>query len=285
MKLLRYKVTSNSSFISYPKGDMIFGQFASMLFLKNDITLQNYLEEKPKIIFSDFLPMDYVMKPSLPLSFFDVKDSDKKEFRKKQYISLKNLQDAKLKECEAIEFIQTKTVIKNSINRKTFSTDHKGMFAPYGIEEINFKKEINLYVLYDENSFSTSQITSSLQEMGRVGFGKKSSIGKGQFSIKLDDDFKGFKDIKSSYYMTLSPTILNNKDDFIQKAYYDTFNRYGKHSNSNTPFKKPLLMAQSGAVVKLKEKKEYIGKAINNGYKNTSFVQGYSIVIPFKLEG
>jgi len=284
MKLLRYKITPKSSFISFPKADMIFGQFASMLFLQKDTTLEKYLEEEPKIIFSDFIPDKYTMKPSLPLSFFGVEDSDKKVFRKKQFISLEKLQDGKLKECEIVEFTQIKTVIKNSINRKTFSTDDSGVFAPYGIEEINFLKEPNLYVLYDENSFSSKQITLLLKNMGRVGFGKKNSIGKGQFTVALDKNFKGFNNFKTSYYMTLSPSLLNNKKDNIEKAYYDTFNRFGKHSNSNIPFKKPLLMAQSGAVVKMNEKKQYIGKAINNGYENISFVQGYSIVVPFKME-
>ena len=30
--------------------------------------------------------------------------------------------------------------------------------------------------------------------------------------------------------------------------------------------------------------KEYIGKALNNGYDKTSFVQGYSIVVPFEYK-
>jgi len=284
MKLLRYKITPTSSFVSFPKGDMLFGQFASMLFLKGDDTLKNYLTTEPKIIFSDFLPRGYVMKPTLPLSFFGVNDSVKKEFRKKQFISLENLQKGKLQECEEVTLTQVKTAIRNAINRKTFSTDDSGVFSPYGIEEINFLKEPTLYVLYDEDSFSSQKLTSLLQEMGRVGFGKKSSIGKGQFRVELDENFKGFENISSSYYLTLSPTLLNGQKN-IEKVYYEIFNRFGKHSNSNNAFKKPLLMVQSGAVVKLKKQQEYIGKPINNGYKELSFVQGYSIVVPFEMEG
>ena len=41
-------------------------------------------------------------------------------------------------------------------------------------------------------------------------------------------------------------------------------------------------MADSGAVVKVDEKIRYFGSALNNGYENKpSFLQGYSIAIPF----
>ncbi len=284
MKLLKLIIEPKSSFLSYPKGDMIFGHFAYHLFLEKNEILKDYLSEKPKIIFSDFLPDDYITKPTLPLEFFDISDSDKKEFRKKLWIHITKLQSGNLKECESLEFLTTKTVVRNSINRNTFSTDDSGVFAPYGLEELNFKRKISLYVLYDESGFSKEYIETMLSKIGRYGFGKKSSIGKGQFEVKIDKNFTNFKDIKTSYYLTLSPSLLNNKDDNIKKAYYDVYNKFGKFSNSNTPFKKPLLMAQSGAVLKLDSKKEYIGKAIDNGYENVSFAQGYSIVIPFKFE-
>ena len=80
-------------------------------------------------------------------------------------------------------------------------------------------------------------------------------------------------------------TILHKSKDLIEKAYYNTFNRFGKYHSTSTPFKKPLLMADSGAVVKLKSQKQYIGGDIANGIKSQSLVQGYSIVVPFKLKG
>ena len=45
-------------------------------------------------------------------------------------------------------------------------------------------------------------------------------------------------------------------------------------------------MADSGAVVKLKAKREWIGGGVYNGIgENKSLVQGYSIVVPFRFEG
>ena len=281
MKLIKFKITPKSSFISFPKGDMIFGFFASELFLDGDKRLENYLDEKPKIIFSDFLPNNYLPKPTLPLEFFGVDDSQKKEFRKKSWIEIDKLQRGNISDVEKIEFYKTQTVIRNSINRKTFSTDDSGVFAPFALEELRFLESVSLYVMFDENSFNQKEIEDRLNRMGKIGFGKKNSIGKGQFEAKLVDNDIDL-DIKSNYYLTISPTILNN--DNIEKSYYDIFNRFGKFANTNNPFKKPVVLAQSGAVIKLKDNQKYIGKAINNGYNRVSFIQGYSIAVPFDFK-
>jgi len=280
MKLVKFIITPLSSFASLPTGDMIFGHFAKFLYPK-DKRLDNYLQT-PQIIFSDFLPDGYFMRPTLALDKFGVSDSDKKDFRKKEFIKIDKLQEGDL-ECEEVKFFETKQVIRNSINRKTFSTDNSGVFAPYGLEEIYFKEKIALYCLYDENIFNKEEIEKILTTIGKSGFGKKSTIGKGQFEIKIDKNFKGFKKIDSNYYITLSPTIFS-KDDEIESCFYDVWSKFGKFYTSNTPFKKPVVFAKSSAVVKLKKQKEYIGKALNNGYDKTSLVQGYSIVVPFEYK-
>ena len=155
------------------------------------------------------------------------------------------------------------------------------------IEEITFLKQPVLFCMYNEESFSIDEITATLRNIGKNGFGKKSTIGKGQFDIEIDSSFKGFKNIDTNSYLTISPTILNNQN--IKNGYYNTFNRFGKYVDSKSPFKKSILMADSGAVVCCDDKKEYIGRAIDNGIiangiKRPSFVQGYSILVPFKFD-
>jgi CRISPR-associated protein Csm4 len=282
MKTIKIKVNPKSSFITFPKGDMIFSYFTYLLFLEKNYILEDYLEnENPKIIFSDFLPNGYFAKPTLPLKSFNVEDGDKKDFRKKEWIKIENLQNGKLEKCEEIEFFKEDSIIRNQLNRKTFTTDDN--FAPYSTNEIIFTYEPVFYCMYDETIFEEKYILEILTKMGKNGFGKKSTIGKGQFEIKKDENFEGFKKIETDYYLTLSPTILNSSK--IKRSFYSTFNRFGKYSNSNTPFKKPILMAQSSAVLELEAKKEFIGKSINNGIKNISFLQGYSILVPFKFDG
>ena len=285
MELIKVKIIPHSSFVTFPKGDTIFGHFAYHYFLKGEDTFSNYVNEKPKIIFSDILPDGYLYKPTLPLKAFGIDESEKKEFRKKSWIEISNFQNNKLQNAKELSFTKIEIKTRNSLNRVSFTTDDSGMFAPYSIEEITFLYQPVIYIMFNKDSFKKEDIIKRLNIIGKVGFGKKGSIGKGHFRAKIDKDFKGFDEVESDYYITLSPTILHKSKDIIEKAYYNTFNRFGKSHSSKEPFKKPLLMADSGAVVKLKEKREYIGGAIDNGIKRQSLVQGYSIVVPFKFKG
>lgn len=286
MKLIKVKITPYSSFVTFPKGDIIFGHFAYHSFIQGEKMFENYTDEEPKIIFSDILPDGYFYKPTLPLKSFDVDDSEKKEFRKKSWINLEDLQKGDLIKAQELNFYKTEIKVRNSLNRVTFSTDKSGEFAPFSLEELTFTYQPVIYVLFDEDSFFSEEIVKRLNFMGQNGFGKKGSIGKGHFTAEIDESFKRFDEdeVESDYYLTLSPIVLN-KQPYIDKAYYNTFNRFGKYHSRSTPFKKPLLMADSGAVVKLKEKRTWIGRGIDNGIVQQSLVQGYSIVVPFKFDG
>ncbi len=284
MKLIKVKITPHSSFVTFPKGDTIFGHFAYHTFEKDKTVFKNYVDEKPKIIFSDILPDGYLYKPTLPLKAFDVDESEKKEFRKKAWITIESLQQGELLKAKELSFYKTDIRTRNSLNRVTFSTGGEG-FDPFSLEEITFLYQPVIYVMFDEKFFDEDTIIERLNIIGKVGFGKKGSIGKGHFKAEIES-FYGFDEVESKckYYLTLSPTILNRQPN-IKKAYYNTFNRFGKSHSSQTPFKKPLLMADSGAVVKLEKREDYIGRGIENGINTQSLVQGYSIVVPFKFKG
>jgi len=239
MKLLKFKIIPKSSFASLTVANMIFGHFAKFLYLKQDTRLDAYLDST-SIVFSDFLPDGYVYKPTLPLDRFNVNEDNKKEFRKKEFIKIDDLQDSKLDRCQKINFFSQKQVIRNKINRNYFTTGD-GDFAPYPIKEHEFKTNICLYVLFDETVFKVDEIKSILNEIGRSGFGKKSSIGKGQFEVVLDTNFSGFREVNSNYYITLSSVIF--KKDEVQEAYYDVDTVFGKFYSQGTPFKKPVIFS------------------------------------------
>ena len=292
MNLIKVKITPYSSFASFPKGDMLFGQFAYNSFLKGENIFEDYLSSDPKIIFSDFLPNEYLYKPALPMDSFGVEEDDKKEFKKRNWIKIESLKkgikienNEDFKPYEDLKFIKEKLAVRNSLNRTNFRTgDGDDGFAPHSLEEIEFLYQPVVYVMFKE-PFSSDDIIDRLNEIGKVGFGKKGSIGKGHFKAHIDKSFNGFDELDSDHYLTLSPTILHKSKDVVEKAYYNIFNRFGKYHSTSTPFKKSLLMADSGAVVKLKEKKKWIGGAVDNGIGKQSFVQGYSIVVPFKFDG
>ena len=284
MELITLKITPLSPFVTPPKGDTIFGQILSYLFLNGNTIFQNYLNDKPKLIVSDMMPYGYVYKPTLPLDCFKLKDDeavDKKILRKRDFISLENCQKGNLHLCEKVDYLKKSATIKNKINRLSFTTDGKE-FSPYGMEELTFTKELWMFILAEANI--KDLIINTIEQIGNYGFGKEANIGKGQFKAEVINS--NIQDNNSNFYMSISPTILN--DENIQNAWYEPFTRFGKfglNNADNNPFKKPVIMADSSAVVMLKEKKKYFGNSLDNGIKNKpSYIQGYSIAIPIKIK-
>ncbi len=285
MELLTLKVTPLSHFATLPKGDTIFGQIVAYLFLGGDKTFENYLEVEPKLIVSDMMPYGYVYRPNLPMDCFKTDKSeevDKKDLRKRGFINLKNLQNGDLHLCEKISFKDEFITVKNSINRVSFTTDGAD-FAPYGVDEKCYFKHLWMFILVD--SSIKDKILTTISQIGKFGFGKDGNLGKGNFEVEIIEN--DIQSIDSKYAMSISPTIL--KDDNIENSWYEPFTRFGKFGLNNAhtnAFKKPVIMADSGAVVRLKEKVDYFGSCLNNGFENKpSFLQGYSIAIPFILKG
>lgn len=283
MDLITIKIKPLSPFATIPKGDTLFGQIVAYFFLNGDNTFENYLDEKPKLIVSDMMPLGYVYKPTLPLVCFSSigDDVDKKKLRKRKFISLENLQNGNLNLCEKVEYMEDIVSIKNSVNRTTFTTEGDN-FSPYGLQERVFSKELWIFMLVDNNI--KQKVLNTLVQIGKYGFGKDGNIGKGNFEIEEMD--QTVRNPDTSYYMSLSPTILKNEN--IMQSWYEPFTRFGKfglgraHTNA---FKKPTLMADSAAVVKMKEPEQFFGVSVNNGSESkVSFLQGYSIAIPILIK-
>ena len=293
MELLTLKITPISTFATLPKGDTLFGQIVAYFFLNGDNSFENYLNEKPKLIVSDMMPINYVYRPTLPIKCFENpngNEADKKLLRKQRFISLENLQNGNLHLCEKVDFVDEIVSIKNSINRTTFTTDGNN-FAPYGMRESLFFKKLWMFVLVDTSI--KNKVLEIIEDIGKFGFGKKANLGKGNFDIELIST--QIKSVDTNYFMSISPIL--QKDNNIEYSWYEPFTRFGKlglHNAYTNAFKKPVLMADSGAVVKLKESKQFFGSCLDNGVdivddrgdtkRKVSHLQGYSIAIPIGIK-
>ncbi len=291
MKLYKTTLTPTSNFATTIKGDTLFGQICWMIryAFKNErleLLLSNY-EIAPFLVVSDGFAAGFIPKPSLPSKLLNENSDDKKINRKKIWLALSAFQNGEFNKAktdnEINNVLKTKAVIKNSLNYKTFTTDDNGTFAPYAEEEIYLSPQ-DIYFLIDESRFTIEELKDIFAILSKVGYGKNSSIGKGFF------EFSNLEEVKlnqtSKTFMTLSPAVLVEQN--IKTSYYEPFTRFGKHganlANKN-PFKKPLLMANSGAVVIFDEvyNKPYIGKAIKGHSDHSNTVhQGYAIVVPTK---
>ncbi len=265
MKLYSLNITPLSSFLTIPKGDILYGQILSFLAFKEDVE-----EFKEDFVISDMMPFNYFYRPILPLEYFN--EEDKKELRKKKFITLKSLQKDLIP--EKVYFENKDIVIKNSINRLTFTTSNG--FDPFSIEEINYTK-MWMFLMCKEDKKEI--LLNTIEKLGKYGFGKKSSIGKGQFRIDEIKEYE-FNNIDTSTYLSISPFVKEQDDEI----YYEPYVKFGKYglNRAKNPFKKPVILCDSGSVIKLNSKQKVYGKILENGSVEKSYTQAKTILVPMK---
>ncbi len=183
----------------------------------------------------------------------------------------------------------------NSINRILGTTGEGDMFSPYTVDQVVFVPGATLAIFAGlREDIKIEQLTTALSRIGKTGFGKDASIGLGKFEVAGFSEVKieelGVENFNALY--TLSPS-LPQENEFTD-IFFTPFVRFGRHGDilatSGKPFKNPVIMADEGAVLILREnaiKKPYIGSAIRDLSKanKETVCQGYSLFIPIKVEG
>ena len=292
MKLYKTTITPESSFATPLKGDTLFGQmcWAIRYSFGND-KLKNLLEnykndKKPFLVVSDGFAQGFLPKPKMPGELLSEKSEDKKENRKKIWLTISELINGEYQNARTDEEIKHKEKVHsqmhNSINYKYFHTTEG--FDPYGVELFSIPKK-DIYFLIDEEQFNKEMLEKSFEMLKKIGYGKDTTVGLGRF------DFEPFEEIvfkqNSKTVMTLSPFFPDEKE--YEKFFYEPFIRFGKMGGNRATtnaFKKPLLLADTGSVIKMTDRfeKNYIGRAILDVsliYKDTVH-QGYAITVPIK---
>lgn len=295
MKLYKTTITPLSSFGTTLKGDTIFGHICWAICLKNKNRLNELLkgyEKEPFLVVSDAFVSGYFPKPTAPSTMLGENLADKKVNRKKVWLNWEDLQNGDFSLAKSDDELEKPMVtflsIKNKINRLTFTTDG-GDFAPYSMSEYMTVPQ-DVYFLLDTDKMNLDELKDAFSLVGKMGYGKKASIGKGRFEVGEFCEIESFFNENSNAFMTLSPSSLEN----FSEIYYEPFTRFGKHGASlasDKPFKSPVLLAQSGALIvpnddeKTKiQKAAYIGKGIKGHSSHEESVQqGYAIVVGTKV--
>ena len=291
MKLCKTTITQQSKFVTPLKGDTFFGQLCWMVVFKyGEERLQKllkYYQNKPFLIVSDGFAKGYLPKPKLPSVYLNEDVDKKKENRKKIWLTDTDLQNGNFniaKTNDDISNIDDEAEnIHNSLNYKTFRTD-KDNFAPYSIINYTFSQK-DIYFYIDEELFSKDELNEILALLSEYGYGKDNTIGKGRFSF---DELKEVNiEFSSKTVMALSP--FSPEGIKAKEIFYEPYTKFGKMGANRAyknPFKKPIILADSGSVVVFEEqfKKPYIGKAIYDieDIYNDVIHQGYAITIPIK---
>jgi len=284
MKLLKVTISPKSLFGSKIEGDMLFGQICWHIAYKDEKLLEkllvNYAKE-PFLIVSDAFKSGYLPKPKLPSHILKERDKTKKKYyRKKVWLEIDDLLNGRFEKAVEGSFVKSRYEVKNSINRKT-STTQGDMFAPYTVEYLEYEK-FDIYLLIGKEK---DLIIEKLQEIGEIGFGKDASTGKGRFEIENIEDVSHFFNLKTNTYVSISSFCM--KDNSCENVYYEVYTKYPKtRGDLSNPFKNPLILAKTGAGIVCNEEIRFIGNAITNFSNNSKIVhQGYAITLPITQNG
>lgn len=290
-------------------GDTLFGQLCWTLrhSYGNDrlnSLLQGYLEGRPYAVISDAFPAGYIPLPALPSFFWEQdKKADRKALKAKRWIDrdsqtlpLTQWQLNALSENDIVQmqdekrrgsFSVNEICVHNTIDRMTGTTG-TGMFAPYASSKTWYTSQCQLqcYVVLDENRLTIDELTENLATIGNTGYGRDASVGLGKFRITNTEKHDWIRQ-SGITCMTLAPCAPQDMHWSPQQSYYRIHTRFGRHGDmaacGNNPFKRPLLMAQTGAIFTLE--KENSNPWIGQGIGGVSFMdshtvhQGYAPVI------
>lgn len=290
MRLYKATITPLSRFGTPLHGDTLFGQICwALRFIRGEERLNELLSlygKRPFLIVSDAFAVGYLPKPKMPSFMLGESPRQKKENREKLWLTLDELQKGEFAKARSDKEIgsDTKTLytMHNSLNYKTFMTSADGRFAPYEEEELSFGSR-EIYLLIDETQIGKEEIKEALRFVGESGYGKNATIGKGRFECGEFIEVKITN--RSQYVMSLS-SFCAKKIPAIE-IYGEPFVRFGKFGADRAykkAFKRPLLLASCGSVVRFDSffEKAYIGQAITgvSDFYTDAVHQGYAIAVP-----
>jgi len=311
MDSLRIIISPETAFGSPIKGDTLFGQGCWMIREtwgehRLQQCLQGYTDQQPFLICSDAFPKGYIQRPEYPLSVYESVQADRKQLKKRLCLALDDLDKPvsswlSLYRTDGEIFAEENYTCRhlqqhNSINRMSGTTGND--FAPYQMEQTWYAPDIllDIWLQYDRTKISRQEVIDTIKRIGQIGYGRDASTGLGKFTLKSDSDEKLYHAEHANSCITLAPAILSGQGFVSDKSYYSLFTRFGRHGvqtiATGKPFKNPILMADTAAVVytpKIPEK-NHIGKGVGTAGKLSKALpdtvhQGYAPCIKVHHEG
>lgn len=313
MNLYRISISPLTAFGTPIVGDTLFGQFCWGIVqrygeAKLAACLEGYTDDNPFLILSDAFMQNYLPLATLPSSYWTAgEETDRKKLKKKKWLPIEALDgDSRLWQSRALtdseqaevfgvdELLIERDQTHNSINRLTGTTGQGDSFAPYESPQWWYQSNIRLdiYCLLDEIKLSLDEFTRVLNDIANYGYGRDATIGLGKFAC---NEILPIETLSASptanAYFTLSSSCPKAGEFDSSHSYYQMSTKFGRHGGlevlSGNPFKKPILMIQTGAVLKPKNwhLRQYVGQGLGDVSVSQpeAVHQGYAIVVPFEL--
>ena len=325
METVKLTLCPLSAFGTRLVGDTLFGQLCWAVrnrFGEDRLRelLAGYTENRPYAVISDAFPSGYLPRPSLPQHWFEeVADEDRKAVKKRAWLPIDKFEEplaAWLSHCKAGGEIPgaaplSRPQAHNTIDRRTGTTG-TDQFAPYAMSQLWFGQDLrrcgqresgsdsspevrlDIYVVVDETRLGCEDLRLLLSDMGSLGFGRDASIGLGKFRLDHLENVALPGQQEADAWMTLAPCAPQRLGFDALRSFYQVFTRFGRHGDIGVygpnPFKSPVLLAQTGAVLSpyKYESTAFVGQGLGgDGSLSRSIPgtvqQGYAPVVGIRL--
>lgn len=272
MQTLRISLQPRSAFGTPLAGDTLFGQLCWALRLRRGEgglaeLLAGYTEGKPFAVLSDAFPAGMLPRPAVPEALLGrtLDPRRRKEEKRRVWVPAASaglpLTDwLELAVEQAAEFRSATTVqTQNTINRLTGTTG-KGLFAPRQVEQTTYPSgtRLDLYAVLDEARLDVGSLREAVEDIGASGYGRDASTGLGKFDV-IALESHAWPAAGGRQAITLAPCAPQPELLDTRGCFYQPLTRFGRHGNIAVlsgeagPFKRPILMLRTGALLTLRE--------------------------------
>lgn len=322
MRMVRARITPRSAFGTLPLGDTLFGQVCWAIRnrqgeVRLNELLKGYTEGRPFLVVSDAMPAGYLPRPVLPSRFFvPLEGVDRKQAKKRQWLPIEKFSEPVinwLRHCKRSTdlpggWFDMHPQPHNSIDRRSGTTGTDAQFAPYAMPQYWYGTQrkqngqehfivgsMDVYLALDETRLSDEEVNTALSDIGDLGFGRDAGIGLGRFKVDVLEEASLPAQRDANAWMTLAPCAPQGLEWVPDRCFYQVFTRFGRHGDiavkRGNPFKTPLLLAASGAVLSPVNfaPRSFVGQGLGGDGSLSKAVprtvhQGYAPVIGVKID-
>jgi CRISPR-associated protein Csm4 len=160
--------------------------------------------------------------------------------------------------------------------------------------ELPIEPRLDIYVVLDDARLAQKDLQQVLIDIGQLGFGRDASIGLGKFRVETVEPVTLPAPTSADAWLTLSPCAPQGLDLNPKRSFYQIFTRFGRHGDmavhTGRPFKTPVLLAQTAAVLVPKQYQEqpFVGRGLGGDGVVSKAIpetvhQGYAPVVGIRL--
>lgn len=307
MAVYRFKLVPRSTFATPLRGDTLFGHLCWAI--RNRwgeqrlvALLAAYCHGKPFAVLSDPFPESVLPRPKLPRTYstMAVDAAGRKLDKLRNWFALAQAHEpVKGWRYEERPLAALTHRSHNSIDRLTGTTGSgDDGFAPFVATHLRYAGPLDLYAVIPGGvSFGADELGLALADVGTLGYGADSSTGAGRFDVGVAQPTPIASSARANAWLGLAPFAPQGGGVWdIERCWYAPLVRFGKHGDaaglSGTPWKSPILLADTGAVLTPQSWRaaEFIGQGLGGGGQisrtagfEATVHQGYAPVLPIEI--